>query len=141
MTSFGQVEQLQGRGFDHLRRVAVVAAKDENFAAAIFGSAVSGLQQSRGNTLIHDPFGRGDGQQGYCVATSDTQTAKANPAGLILLAEGMTLFEGYATTAQQDDEGKGGTRQASFTLAGVHNSSLHPSSSWLENGGSQSEEL
>ncbi|MEB3353800.1 MAG: hypothetical protein VKM34_06155, partial [Cyanobacteriota bacterium] len=85
--------------------------------------------------------GRGDGQQGYRVATSEVQSAKANPADLILLAEGMALFEGYATKAHQDEDGQGGTRQASFTLAVVHNSSLHPSSSWLENKGKESEEL
>jgi CRISPR-associated protein Csx17 len=117
------------------------AAKAEHFRAAIFGSAEPGLQEKSGNTLIYDPGGRGDGQQGYRVATSDTQAAKANPADLILLAEGMALFEGYATTSHRDEDGKGGTRQASFTLAVVHNSSLHPSSSWLENDGSQSEEL
>lgn len=120
---------------------SLAAAKAEHFAAAIFGSAETGVQESSGNTLIYDPAGRGDGQQGYRVATSEVQSAKANPADLILLAEGMALFEGYATTAHQAEDGQGGTRQASFTLAVVHNSSLHPSSSWLENGGSQSEEL
>jgi CRISPR-associated protein Csx17 len=116
-------------------------AKAEHFRASIFRSADPGLQEKSGNTLIYDPCGRGDGQQGYRVATSDTQAAKANPADLILLAEGMALFEGYATTANRDEDGKGGTRQASFTLAVEHNSSLHPSSSWLENDGNQSEEL
>ena len=116
-------------------------ANTEHFRAAIFGSVEPGLQEKSGNTLIYDPGGRGDGQQGYRVATSDTQSAKANPADLILLAEGMALFEGYATKSQSDDDGQGGKRQASFTLAVEHNSSLHPSSSWLENDGNQSEEL
>jgi CRISPR-associated protein Csx17 len=120
---------------------SLAAAKADHFRAAIAGSTDPGLLESAGNTLIYDPFGRGDGQQGYRVATNDTQTAKANPAELILLAEGMALFEGYATTTQHDEAGQAGRQQASFTLAVVHNSSLHPSSSWLENGGSQSEEL
>jgi CRISPR-associated protein Csx17 len=120
---------------------SLAAAKAEHFAAAIFGSAETGVQESSGNTLIYDPAGRGDGQQGYWVATRDVQSAKANPADLILLAEGMALFEGYATTAHQNEDGQGGTRQASFTLAVDHNSSLHPSSSWLENKGKESEEL
>ena len=120
---------------------SLAAVKAEHFRAAIIGSSAPGLQESAGNTLIYDPFARGDGQQGYRVATNDTQAAKANPADLILLAEGMALFEGYTTTSQHDDSGQGGKQQASFTLAVLHNSSLHPSSSWLENGGSQSEEL
>ncbi|MFM8524746.1 MAG: type I-U CRISPR-associated protein Csx17 [Cyanobacteriota bacterium] len=126
-------------GTQFLNSLAIVKA--EHFRAAIVGSTDPGIQVNAGNTLIYDPFGRGDGQQGYRVAINDTQTAKANPAELILLAEGMALFEGYATTSQQDIAGQSGTQQASFTLAVVHNSSLHPSSSWLENGGSQTEEL
>jgi hypothetical protein len=39
-----------------------------------------------GNSLIYDPAGRGDGQQGYRVATGDVHTTTANPAELILLA-------------------------------------------------------
>ena len=127
-------------GTQFLNSLAI--AKAEHFRALISGSTDPGIQHNAGNTLIYDPSGRGDGQQGYRVATNDTQSAKANPAELILLAEGMTLFEGYATTSQQDTTGQSGTQQqASFTLAVVHNSSLHPSSSWLENGGSQTEEL
>lgn len=94
-----------------------------------------------GNSLIYDPAGRGDGQQGYRVAITDTQTTIANPAGLILLAEGMSFFNGYATTAHEDEQASGGNKQASFTLAVVHNSSGHASTSWLENKGRLSEEL
>ncbi|MCT0247872.1 type I-U CRISPR-associated protein Csx17 [Synechococcus sp. CS-205] len=120
---------------------SLATAKAEHFAAAIFGAATPKVLVKTGNTLTYDPGGRGDGQQGYGIATSDTKATTANPADLILLAEGMTFFEGYAITAHQDEEGQGGTRQASFTLAVVHNSSGHPSSSWLENDGRQSEEL
>ncbi|MFM8276447.1 MAG: type I-U CRISPR-associated protein Csx17 [Cyanobium sp.] len=120
---------------------SLAAAQAEHFLAAIVGSTAIGLQESSGNTLIYNPAGRGDGQQGYKVATRDTLAARANPADLILAAEGMTFFQGYATTTHQDEEGRGATRQASFTLAVMHNSSLHPSSSWLENKGQRSEEL
>ena len=72
---------------------------------------------------------------------SDTQAARANPADLILAAEGMAFFQGYATTAHQVESGQGGVRVASFTLAVEHHSSLHPSSSWLENNGNPAEEL
>lgn len=120
---------------------ALANAKAEHFLATIDGSTSKALQLASGNTLIYDPPGRGDSQQGYQVAVSEIQTTRANPADLILAAEGMTFFEGYATTAQQDEEGQGGIRQASFTLAVVHHSSLHPSSSWLENKGQLSEEL
>ena len=116
-------------------------ARAEHFQAAIFGDSHSGVLMNEGNTLIYDPASRGDGQQGYRVAISDTQSTKANPADLILLAEGMTFFQGYALTANQDEQGQGGSRQASFTLAVVHNSAGHPSSSWLENKGQRSEEL
>ena len=116
-------------------------ASAQHFRAALFGSNDQSVLTPRGNTLIYDPASRGDGQQGYRVAISDTQSTKANPADLILLAEGMSFFQGYALTANQDEHGQGGTRQASFTLAVVHNSAGHPSSSWLENKGQRSEEL
>jgi CRISPR-associated protein Csx17 len=116
-------------------------ARAEHFQASIFGNGDTGSLMAEGNTLIYDPGSRGDGQQGYRIATSDTQGTKANPADLILLAEGMTFFQGYALTANQDEQGQGGTRQASFTLAVAHNSAGHPSSSWLENKGQRSEEL
>lgn len=120
---------------------SLAAAKAEHFEAAIFGSSAPKVLVSAGNTLTYDPAGRGDGQQGYRVAISDTHKTTANPAELILLAEGLTFFQGYALTAHQDEQGQGGTRQASFTLAVLHNSSGHPSSSWLENKGQRSEEL
>ncbi|MFY8147698.1 MAG: type I-G CRISPR-associated protein Cas8g1/Csx17 [Prochlorococcaceae cyanobacterium] len=120
---------------------SLAAAKAEHFEAAIFGGSAPKILQSAGNTLIYDPAGRGDGQQGYRVASSDTQSTAANPAELILLAEGLTFFQGYALTDHQDEQDQGGTRQASFTLAVLHNSSGHASSSWLENKGQRSEEL
>ncbi len=120
---------------------SLAIAKAEHFEAAIFGSSAPGVLVSVGNTLTYDPAGRGDGQQGYRVAASDTQSTTSNPAELILLAEGMTFFQGYALTSHQDEQGEGGVRQASFTLAVTHNSSGHASSSWLENKGQRSEEL
>ena len=116
-------------------------ANAEHFRALLFGGNDQRVLTTGGNTLIYDPGSRGDGQQGYRIATSDTQGTRANPADLILLAEGMTFFQGYALTANQDEQGQGGTRQASFTLAVAHNSAGHPSSSWLENKGQRSEEL
>jgi len=53
----------------------------------------------------------------------------------------MSFFQGYAITDQAEMQDKGGTRLASFTLAVVHNSSGHASSSWLENDGQSAEEL
>jgi CRISPR-associated protein Csx17 len=120
---------------------ALSAAKAEHFEAAIFGSSARNVLLKSGNSLIYDPAGRGDGQQGYRVASTDVQTTTANPAELILLAEGMAFFQGYATTLQQSNEDLGGSRQASFTLAVVHNSSGHASSCWLENEGKDAEEL
>lgn len=120
---------------------SLAAAKVEHFDAAIFGSTHPQVLLRAGNSLIYDPAGRGDGQQGYRVAIRDTQATTANPAQLILLAEGMSFFNGYATTAQEDAKGQGGIKQASFTLAVVHNSSGHASTSWLENKGQLSEEL
>jgi CRISPR-associated protein Csx17 len=120
---------------------SLIAAQAEHFLAVIVGSTAIGMQLSSGNSLIYNPAGRGDGQQGYQVATRDTLAAIANPAELILAAEGMTFFKGYASTTYHDKEGRGASQQASFTLAVMHNSSLHPSSSWLENKGQQSEEL
>lgn len=120
---------------------ALSVAKAEHFEAAIFGSSARNVLLKSGNNLIYDPAGRGDGQQGYRVAITDVQTTTANPAELILLAEGMAFFQGYATTLQQSNEGLSGSRQASFTLAVVHNSSGHASSCWLENEGKLAEEL
>jgi|GEM_PF-1035231 len=114
-------------------------AKAEHFSASIFGSTCTNVLLKAGNSLIYDPAGRGDGQQGYRVATGDVHTTTANPAELILLAEGMTFFQGYATTLNQ--EAQEGARQASFTLAVLHNASGHASTSWLENDGQISEEL
>jgi len=120
---------------------SLASAKAEHFSAAIFGSSSPNVLLKAGNSLIYDPAGRGDGQQGYRVATGDVQTTTANPAELILLAEGMSFFQGYATTVQQEAKAQEGARQASFTLAVFHNSSGHASSSWLENDGQRSEEL
>jgi CRISPR-associated protein Csx17 len=120
---------------------SLASAKAEHFSAAIFGSSSPNVLLKAGNSLIYDPAGRGDGQQGYRVATGDVQTTTANPAELILLAEGMSFFQGYATTVQQEAKAQAGARQASFTLAVLHNSSGHASSSWLENDGQRSEEL
>jgi len=116
-------------------------AKAEHFSAAIFGSSSPNVLLKAGNSLIYDPAGRGDGQQGYRVATGDVHTTTANPAELILLAEGMAFFQGYATTVQQEGKAQEGARQASFTLAVLHNASGHASTSWLENDGQSSEEL
>jgi CRISPR-associated protein Csx17 len=120
---------------------SLAAAKAEHFEAAIFGSSARNVLLKAGNTLIYDPAGRGDGQQGYRVASTDVQTTTANPAELILLAEGMAFFQGYATTVQQEGQEGGGARQASFTLAVAHNASGHASNSWLENDGQPAEEL
>jgi CRISPR-associated protein Csx17 len=120
---------------------SLAAAKAEHFRAAIFGSSARNVLLKAGNSLIYDPAGRGDGQQGYRVASTDVQTTTANPAELILLAEGMALFQGYATTVQQEGQEGSGARQASFTLAVAHNASGHASNSWLENDGQPAEEL
>jgi CRISPR-associated protein Csx17 len=120
---------------------SLAAAKAEHFEAAIFGSSARNVLLKAGNSLIYDPAGRGDGQQGYRVASTDVQTTTANPAELILLAEGMAFFQGYATTVQQEGQEAGGARQASFTLAVAHNASGHASNSWLENDGQPAEEL
>ncbi|MCS5692618.1 type I-U CRISPR-associated protein Csx17 [Cyanobium sp. FGCU-6] len=120
---------------------SLAVAKAEHFEAAVFGSSAPDVLLKVGNTLIYDPAGRGDGQQGYRVAVGDVHTTTANPAELILLAEGMCFFQGYATTDQQEKKDKGGTRLASFTLAVDHNSSGHASTSWLENDGQTAEEL
>jgi CRISPR-associated protein Csx17 len=120
---------------------SLAAAKAEHFEAAIFGSSARNVLLKAGNSLIYDPAGRGDGQQGYRVASTDVQTTTANPAELILLAEGMAFFQGYATTVQQEGQEGGGARQASFTLAVAHNASGHASNSWLENDGQPAEEL
>lgn len=117
------------------------AAKARHFEAAVFGSSATDVLLKVGNTLIYDPASRGDGQQGYRVAVSDVHTTKANPAELILLAEGMSFFQGYAITDQPEAPDKGGARLASFTLAVEHNSSGHASTSWLENDGQTAEEL
>jgi CRISPR-associated protein Csx17 len=53
----------------------------------------------------------------------------------------MAFFQGYATTVQQEGKAQEGARQASFTLAVLHNASGHASTSWLENDGQRSEEL
>ena len=126
-------------GDQFIKSLSIAAAP--HFKAAIFGGSDDAVLDSDANTLIYDPAGRGDGQQGYRVAISDTQATRANPAELILLAEGATFFQGYALTAHQDEQGQGGERLASFTLAVLHNSAGHPSSSWLENKGQRSEEL
>jgi CRISPR-associated protein Csx17 len=120
---------------------SLAAAKAEHFEAAIFGSSARNVLLKAGNSLIYDPAGRGDGQQGYRVASTDVQTTTANPAELFLLAEGMAFFQGYATTVQQEGQEGGGARQASFTLAVAHNASGHASNSWLENDGQPAEEL
>lgn len=120
---------------------SLAAARAEHFEAAIFGSSAPDVLLRVGNSLIYDPAGRGDGQQGYRVAVSDVHTTTANPAELILLAEGMSFFQGYATTIQSETQRDGGAKQASFTLAVVHNSSGHASTSWLENDGQPAEEL
>ena len=120
---------------------SLAAANAEHFEAAIFGSSARNVLLKAGNSLIYDPAGRGDGQQGYRVASTDVQTTIANPAELILLAEGMAFFQGYATTVQQEGQEAGGARQASFTLAVAHNASGHASNSWLENDGQPAEEL
>jgi CRISPR-associated protein Csx17 len=120
---------------------SLAAAKAEHFEAAIFGSTARNVLLKAGNSLIYDPAGRGDGQQGYRVASTDVQTTTANPAELILLAEGMAFFQGYATTVQQEGQEGGGVRQASFTLAVANNASGHASNSWLENDGQPAEEL
>jgi CRISPR-associated protein Csx17 len=120
---------------------SLLLAKEEHFHSAIFSGAGKKVLESDGNTLIYDPAMRGDGQQGYRTAVMDTEKSRANPADLILLAEGITFFQGYALTSHQDEGGQGGTRQASFTLAVAHNSAGHASSSWLENKGLRSEEL
>ena len=120
---------------------SLAAAKAEHFEAAVFGSSAADVLLKAGNTLIYDPAGRGDGQQGYRVAVRDVHTTSANPAELILLAEGMSFFQGYAITDQAEAQDKDGTRLASFTLAVVHNSSGHASTSWLENDGQTAEEL
>jgi len=123
---------------------ALQVAASEHFIAAIIGSDQPDLMIKAGDSLIYDPASRCDGQQGYGVATQDTQESragKANPALLILLAEGMALFEGYAMTTAPDGEAGEGSQHAAFTLAVAHNSSGHPSSSWLENDGSLCEEL
>jgi len=120
---------------------SLAAAKAEHFEAAIFGSSARNVLLKAGNSLIYDPAGRGDGQQGYRVASTDVLTTTANPAELILLAEGMAFFQGYATTVQQEGQEGGGARQASFTLAVAHNASGHASNSWLENDGQPAEEL
>lgn len=123
---------------------ALQVATAEHFTAAILGSNQQELLIQAGDSLIYDPASRSDGQQGYGIATRDTQesrSARANPAYLILLAEGMTLFEGYAITTASDGDPSDGQQQAAFTLAVQHNSSGYPSSSWLEDGGNLSEEL
>jgi CRISPR-associated protein Csx17 len=121
---------------------SLAAAKAEHFEAAVFGSSAPAVLLKVGNTLIYDPAGRGDSQQGYQIAVGDVQSTTANPAELILLAEGMGFFQGYALTDRPDSQDKeGGTRLASFTLAVEHNSSGHASSSWLENEGKPAEEL
>ncbi|MEB3271660.1 MAG: type I-U CRISPR-associated protein Csx17 [Synechococcus sp.] len=120
---------------------SLAAARAEHFEAAVFGSSAPDLLLRSGNTLIYDPAGRGDGQQGYRVAVTDVHPTTANPAELVLLAEGMSFFQGYAITDQSETQNQGGPRPASFTLAVVHNSSGHASTSWLENKGQTSEEL
>jgi CRISPR-associated protein Csx17 len=120
---------------------SLAVANTQHFEAAIFGSSARHVLVKAGNSLIYDPAGRGDGQQGYRIAISDVQTTTANPAELILLAEGMAFFQGYVTTVQQEGKEEEGARQASFTLAVVHNSSAHASNSWLENDGQPAEEL
>ena len=123
---------------------ALQVATPEHFTAALLGSDQPDLLIQAADSLIYDPASRSDGQQGYGVATRDTQesrSARANPAHLILLAEGMALFEGYAMTTTSDGDPSDGRQQAGFTLAVEHNSSGFPSSSWLENDGNTSEEL
>lgn len=120
---------------------SLAAAQQQQYQAAVFGSPEPGVVSTAGNSLVFDPAGRGDGQQGYRVATNDTQKSSGNPADLVLLLEGLMLFDGYATTVQSNEDGKGGTKAATFTLAVVHNSSGHASSSWLENDGLLTEEL
>ena len=120
---------------------SLAAAQQQHYQAAVFGSPEPGVVSTAGNSLVFDPAGRGDGQQGYRVATNDTQKSAGNPADLVLLLEGLMLFDGYATTIQSNEDGKGGTKAANFTLAVVHNSSGHASSSWLENDGLLTEEL
>ena len=123
---------------------ALQVATPEHFMAAILGSDQPDLLIQAADSLIYDPASRSDGQQGYGVATRDTQesrSARANPAHLILLAEGMALFEGYAMTTASDEDPRDGRQQAGFTLAVQHNSSGFPSSSWLENDGNPSEEI
>jgi CRISPR-associated protein Csx17 len=120
---------------------ALSTAGIKHFDAAILGSSTPNVLEKAGNTLIYDPARRGDGQQGYRVATSDVQPTTANPADLILLAEGIAFFQGHASTLQQNAQQQGGASQAGFTLAVAHNSSGHASSCWLENEGKPAEEL
>jgi CRISPR-associated protein Csx17 len=130
-----------GKDFGSQFVASLTAAKVEHFNAAIFGSSNPNVLHKDGNSLTYNPGGRGDGQQGYRVAIKDTQPTVANPAELILLAEGMNFFNGYATTTHEDEQSQGGIKQASFTLAVMHNSSGHSSTSWLENKGQLPEEL
>ncbi len=123
---------------------ALQMASADHFKAAILGSYQSDLLVKDVDSIIYDPANRSDGQQGYDVATRDTQESRSsrfNPAYLILLAEGMALFEGFAMTTAFDGETSDGDQQAGFTLAVQHNSSGYASSSWLEDKGNQSEEL
>jgi CRISPR-associated protein Csx17 len=127
-------------GTQFVRSLAI--ATPAHFIAAFSTSAVTDILTKDCNSLIYNPACRGDGQQGNKVAIMDIQKTTANPAEMILLAEGISFFQGYATAAQSDgNEGQSQTSQASFTLAVQHLSSSHASSSWLENKGQMTEEL
>jgi CRISPR-associated protein Csx17 len=127
-------------GTQFVRSLAI--ATPAHFIAAFSTSAATDILTKDCNSLIYNPACRGDGQQGNKVAIMDIQKTTANPAEMILLAEGISFFQGYATAAQSDgNEGQSQTSQASFTLAVQHLSSGHASSSWLENKGQMTEEL
>ena len=120
---------------------ALQLAAEDHFLAALTGGSSAAVLDAKASLAVFDPSGRGDAQQGYRVATSDVGKTSANPADLILAVEGLSFFEGYASTIGQDDSGSGGQRQALFTLAVTHNSAGHASATWLENDGALTEEL
>jgi CRISPR-associated protein Csx17 len=127
-------------GTQFVRSLAM--AKPAHFIAAFSTVAAKDILTKDCNSLIYNPACRGDGQQGNEVAVMDIQKSTANPAEMILLAEGLSFFQGYATSAQSDaNAGQSQTSQASFTLAVQHLSAGHASSSWLENKGQMTEEL
>ncbi len=127
-------------GTQFVRSLAI--AKAEHFIAVIKTNATKGILTKDCNSLIYNPACRGDGQQGNKVAFMDIQKTTANPAEMILVAEGISFFRGYATAAQGDgNEGQSQTSKASFTLTVRHLSAGHASSNWLENKGQMTDEL